>query len=218
VELFHLLLQTGLSRRFHKPPLKIFLDRVRLVWVTWCHPLPVDAAGMAIVSKAEREQAEARRLAAAELFAGGVARAEIARRLRVSATAVRKWHQRWLAEGADGLRSKGQPGYPPLLDEQQRRELVDVLNAGPKAAGFTGGWTLARVATVIRRRFGVRYRYPSAVWTLLHRLGFSLQRPARRAIERDEQAIIDWRQHTWSQVWERPKPAERGSAAPMSPA
>jgi transposase len=116
------------------------------------------------------------------------------------------------------LRSKGSPGYPPLLNEQQRSELVDVLNAGPKASGFTGGWTLARVATVIRRRFRVRYRYPSTVWALLHRLGFTVQKPARRAVERDEQAITDWRVHTWTQLVEPPEPAERGSAAPTSPA
>ncbi|WP_425552392.1 helix-turn-helix domain-containing protein [Dactylosporangium maewongense] len=62
-----------------------------------------------------------------------------------------------------------------------------------------GGWTLARVATVIRRRLGVVYRYPSSVWNLLHRLGFSAQRPARRAVERDEQKITDWREHIWTQ-------------------
>jgi transposase len=168
--------------------------------------------------KAEREQAEQRRLAAAQLFADGVAQAAIARRLGVTATAVCKWHRRWRAEGVDGLRSTGTPGYPPLLTEAQRTELVDVLNAGPKECGFDGGWTLARVATVIRRRFGVRYRYPSAVATLLHRLGFSVQKPARRALERDEQAITDWRTHTWSQLVEPPAPAEHGSAAPTSPA
>jgi putative transposase len=164
---------------------------------------------MAIVSKAEREQAEARRLAAAELFAGGVAQADVARRLGVTTTAVCKWHKRWLDKGADGLRSKGSPGYPRLLSEQQHRELVEVLNAGPAAVGFTGGWALARVATVVRRRFGVRYRYPSAVASLLHRLGFSVQRPARRAIERDEQAIADWRTHTWTQLVEPPEPADQ---------
>jgi transposase len=173
---------------------------------------------MAIVSKAEREQAEQRRLAAAELFAHNVPQAEIAHRFGVTTTAVRTWHKRWLADGADGLRSKGQPGYPPLLDQAQRAELVEVLNAGPKASGFDGGWTLARVAAVIRRRFAVVYRYPSAVATLLHRLGFTVQKPARRAVERDEQAIADWRKHTWSQVVEPPAPAGRGSAAPTSPA
>jgi transposase len=169
-------------------------------------------------SKAEREQAEARRLAAAELFVQDVPQAEIARRFGVTPQAVFIWRKRWLAEGADGLRSKGQPGYPPLLDEQKRADLVVVLNAGPKASGFDGGWTLARVATVIRRRFGVLYRYPSAVANLLHRLGFTVQKPARRAVERDEQAIADWREHTWSQLVEPPAPAERGSAAPTSPA
>jgi transposase len=173
---------------------------------------------MATVSKAEREQAEARRLAAAELFAQKVPQAEIARRFGVTPTAVCKWRKRWLAEGAEGLRSKGQPGYPPLLSQAQCTELVEVLKAPPKASGFDGGWTLARVATVIRRRFGVVYRYPSAVWTLLHRLGFSPQKPARRAIERDEQAITDWRQHTWTQLVEPRKPAGHGSAAPTSPA
>lgn len=173
---------------------------------------------MAIVSKAEREQAEARRLAAAELFAHNVPHVEIAHRFGVTTTAVRTWHKRWLADGVDGLRSKGQPGYPPLLGEKQRSELVELLNRGPKASGFDGGWTLARVATVIRRRFAVVYRYPSAVATLLHRLGFSVQKPARRAIERDEQAITSWRRHTWSQIVEPPKPAGRGSAAPTKPA
>jgi putative transposase len=168
--------------------------------------------------KAEREQAEARRLAAAELFADGVAQVEIARRFGVTATAVCKWHKRWLAEGTDGLRSKGQPGYPPLLDQAQRVELAEVLKAPPEASGFDGGWTLARVATVIRRRFGVLYRYPSVVWNLLHRMGFTVQKPARRAVERDEQAIAGWRSHTWSQVLEWPEPAGGGSAAPTSPA
>jgi putative transposase len=114
-------------------------------------------------ARAEREQAEQRRLAAGELFSQGVPQAQIARRLGVSTQAVYKWHKRWKADGVDGLRSGRPPGYPPLLDERQRVELVEVLNAGPKASGFDGGWTLARVATVIRRRFGVLYRYPSPV-------------------------------------------------------
>jgi transposase len=147
-----------------------------------------------------------------------VPQVEIARRFGVTPQAVFIWRKRWLAEGVDGLRSKGQPGYPPLLDEQQRAGLVEVLSAGPAASGFDCGWTLARVATVIRRRFGVRYRYPSAVANLLHRLGFTVQMPARRAVERDERAITDWREHTWTQLVKPPAPAERGSAAPTSPA
>ncbi len=169
-------------------------------------------------SKAEREQAEARRLAAAAWFAEGVPQAEIARRLAVTPAAVWKWRQRWLAAGADGLRSRGQPGHPPLLDQAQQAELAEIVKADPTACGFDGGWTLARVAAVIRRRFGVLYRYPSVVWSLLHRMGFSVQKPARRALERDEAAIDAWRGHTWTQLVEPPEPAGHGSAAPTSPA
>ena len=32
---------------------------------------------------------------------------------------------------------------------------------------------------------------------LLHRMGFSSQVPAHRAIERDEDAILTWRRETW---------------------
>jgi transposase len=170
-----------------------------------------------IGGKAEREQAEARRMAAAQLFVDGVSQAEIARRLGVRPQSVFTWHRRWLAEGSDGLRSKGPPGYPRLLDEQQCAELVAILTAGPQRSGFSGGWTLARVATVIRRRFQVVYRYPSAVASLLHRLGFSVQRPALRAHERDEQAIRFWREHTWTQLVKPPPPAVGGSAARTSP-
>src|SRR5437764_3200332 len=94
--------------------------------------------------KAERAQAEARRLAAAELFAQGVGPAEVARRFGVTPQSVSGWRKRWVVDGVDGLRSRGQPGYPPLLNETQRAELVGALNAGPEASGFDGGWTIAR--------------------------------------------------------------------------
>jgi putative transposase len=167
-------------------------------------------------SKAAREQAEQRRLAAAELFAQRVPQAEVARRLGVSAQAVCVWHRRWGADGVDGLRRKRAPGFQSWLTDDQLAELTRVLTAGAQASGFDGGWTLARVATVIRHRFGVRYRYPSGVWKLLHRIGFTAQRPARRAVERDQDAVNAWREHTWSQVVEAPGPAGHGSVAPTS--
>lgn len=179
-----------------------------------------DDVDMARVNtKAEREQAEQRRMTAARWFAEHVSQAEIARRLQVTPTSVCRWHKAWLAEGVDGLRSHGAPGNPPLLDQRQCAELVDILHEGPRAAGLPGdGWTLNRIATVIWRRFGVRYRYPSVVWNLLRRLGFTAQRPARRALERDEAAITAWRAQTWQRLVEPPAPAERGSVAPTSPA
>jgi transposase len=52
------------------------------------------------------------------------------------------------------------------------------------------------VAAVIERLTGVAY-HPGHVWKQLrHRLGYLL-RPARRAIERDEQAIARWVAEDW---------------------
>ena len=78
-----------------------------------------------------------------------------------------------------------------------REELLQ----GPRAHGFaTGVWTLGRVAIVIERLTGVHYG-PTQTWTILRtRLGWSRQRPARRAVERDEDAIVAWRENEWPRI------------------
>ncbi|WP_235619132.1 helix-turn-helix domain-containing protein [Embleya scabrispora] len=76
-----------------------------------------------------------------------------------------------------------------------------MLEAGPEAAGFTGQvWTLARVGRVITRVTGVVYASPSSVWRLLRAHGWSRQRSARRAVERDEEAVTTWRSTVWPRV------------------
>ena len=59
--------------------------------------------------------------------------------------------------------------------------------------------TLARIAEVVRRRFGAGYML-AGLDLLLHRIGWSVQVPARRAAERDEAAIAGWREETWPVV------------------
>jgi transposase len=138
----------------------------------------------------ERERLQARRLRAAELFAAGVHQAEVARQLGVSAQAVSVWHGRWQAGGTEALYSRGPSGPAPRLSDVQLATIEQALLEGATAHGFTGElWTLNRVATVIERLTGVRH-HPAWVWALLcHRLGGSVQRPVRRAAERDQAAI-----------------------------
>jgi transposase len=64
------------------------------------------------------------------------------------------------------------------------------LDAGPAAWGWDEDqrWTLARIAELVRRRFGVGYTL-AGLDLLLHRIGWSVQVPARHAAERDEAAI-----------------------------
>ena len=76
-----------------------------------------------------------------------------------------------------------------------------MLDLGPAAAGWDQDqrWTLAGVTALISRRFGVSYTLRGAS-SLLHRMGFSPQVPARRAAERDEDAVAAWRSVTWAKV------------------
>ncbi len=68
---------------------------------------------------------------------------------------------------------------------------------GPAACGYADQcWTLARVADQVWRRFGVEYTL-AGMDVLLHRIGWSVQVPARRAAERDEEKIARWREDTW---------------------
>ena len=149
----------------------------------------------------ERDRLQARRLRAAELFAAGVHQAEVARQLEVSAQAVSVWHGRWQQGGTDALRSRGPSGPAPRLSDAQLATIEQALLEGATANGFVGElWTLERIAVVIRRLTGVHH-HPAYVWALLrHRLGWSVQRPLRRAAERDQDAIHRWVADRWPRI------------------
>ena len=75
-----------------------------------------------------------------------------------------------------------------------RLRLVAALLEGPTAWGFrTDLWTLKRVGQVIAKTCHVSYSVPQ-VWRVLGQLGWSRQRPDRRARERNERAIRRWRE------------------------
>ncbi len=152
------------------------------------------------------------------MFAAGVHQAEVARQLEVSAQAVSVWHARWKQGGAEALRGKGPSGPPPRLSDQQLATVEQALLEGAAANGFTGElWTLDRIAVVIERLTGVRY-HPAWVWALLrHRLGWSVQRPKRRAAERDQAAIDRWVKERWPQILQTPNGAEPVWSSSTSP-
>jgi transposase len=166
----------------------------------------------------ERQRLQARRLRAAELFAAGVRQAGVARQLGVSVQAVSVWHRRWQASGADGLRSKGPSGPAPRLSDQQLTTVEQALLKGPTANGFVGElWTMDRIALVIWRLTGVRH-HPAHVWALLrHRLGWTVQRPKRRAAERDQAAIDQWVKIDWPRIKQTPNGAEPAWSSSTSP-
>src|SRR5215211_74580 len=121
----------------------------------------------------DRQAFEAVRMQAGALFAAGRSQAEVARQLGVARQNVSRWHARWRQGGLQALASRGPTGPDPRLDDQQLQDLDTTLRQGARANGFdTDHWTLAR-------------------------MGWRLQRPARRAVERDEQAIARWVAEDW---------------------
>ena len=165
----------------------------------------------------KRDRLQARRLCAAELFTAGVHQAEVARQLEVSAQAVSVWHARWQTGGTDALRSKGPSGPAPRLSDAQLARIEQALLEGATANGFGELWTLDRVALVIVRLTGVQH-HPAHVWALLrHRLGWSVQRPRRRAAERDQAAIDRWVKERWPRILQTPNGAEPAWSSSTSP-
>src|SRR5712691_4882272 len=147
---------------------------------------------------------EVRRKQAARLFAAGrETQGAIARRLGVSRQSVMRWYRAWRAGGREALRAAGRAGRKPRLAPEQLARVDTALREGPRAHGFsTGLWTLPRVALVIKRVTGVKY-HPGHVWRLLGALDWTLQRPAKRAKERNETAIRHWVTTRWPAVKKR---------------
>jgi transposase len=146
----------------------------------------------------DRQAFERVRLQAGALFAAGHTQAQVAHQLGVARQVVSRWHGCWHAGGLEALRSAGPTGQAPRLSDQQLAAIDQALSQGPRAHGFdTDHWTLARITTVIERLTGVTY-HRGHTWKLLrHRLHWRLQRPARRAVERDEAAIARWMAEDW---------------------
>jgi transposase len=143
---------------------------------------------------------EARRMQAAQWFAQGHPPATVVHCLRVSWQTASRWYHTWKRHGRSGLRGARRAGRKPRLDARAHRALTAALLAGARSWGFpTDLWTLQRVAAVIARKFHVRYSL-AQTWRLLGQLGWSRQRPARRARERDEAAIARWVRVRWPQV------------------
>jgi transposase len=164
---------------------------------------------------ARREQV---RLEAAEMMEAGASDREVARRFRVSRMSANRWRRALAAGGKQALASKGAGGARCKQTPAQLRELEAVLDAGPAAWGWQDQcWTLARIGELVRDRFGIEYTL-AGLDVLLHRIGWSVQVPARRAAERDEEAIAAWREETWPVIKGRRRTWAPGSVSRTSPA
>lgn len=150
--------------------------------------------------KLSRDEMERRRLLAADDLRGGMAQADVARKYGVSPASVSRWNKLLKERGKKALRRANPPGKSPALDEAQVRALERILLRGAQAYGYEADvWTLPRLSEVVKKEFGVKLDQ-SNVRRMLVRRGFSWQRPARRANERNEAAIKRWVKDEWPKI------------------
>jgi transposase len=190
-----------------------------VVTAAWCYAGVMrypDGGGLTAAERARREQV---RLTAADLIEAGASDREVARRFRVTRMSANRWRRALAAGGRAALMSKGPGGGPCKLSSAQVRELETVLEAGPAVWGWDEDqcWTLARIAEVVRRRFGVEYTL-AGLDLLLHRIGWSVQVPALQAAERNEAQIARWQEEAWPVIKRRRRTWAPGWSSKTNPA
>ena len=150
---------------------------------------------------------------AARLLSKGLSEAEVARQVGVHRQSVNRWYRQLQAEGRGSLKRAPRAGRKPQLTLVELRRLGHLLKRGPDAFGFaTNLWTLPRVARVIAQEWGINY-HPGHVWRVLRQIGWSCQRPTGRALERDEDAIRQWKRQRWPAL--KKKPNSRGKPSSL---
>lgn len=144
------------------------------------------------------KEQEKRRREGYRLLRQGQSQATVARTLEVSRETVSRWAERMATGGRKSWRSAGKRGPKARLGVAERAELRRVLKAGAIAAGYPNAlWTLPRVAEVIQRQWGVGLG-TTQVWRILReQLGWSCQRPERRARERNAAKVATWKRDVW---------------------
>jgi|SRR5262245_14005634 len=126
----------------------------------------------------------------------------VARVLGIARASMYRWLK--LAEQPDGLAAKPHPGPAPRLSYEQHLYLEHLLRQGAQAHGWPNQlWTGARIVHLIQRHFGVTFHHDHVGRFLRNRLGWSPQKPRRRARERDETGIWLWRECTFPRIVRR---------------
>ena len=150
-------------------------------------------------------QLEKRRLKAVEKLSDGISLNEIARQIGCSPSSVMRWRDAWQANGKTGLKPKPAPGRPSRLRANQKSHLTKMLLKGAMHNGYrTELWTTTRIAELIEKKWGVKY-HRDHICRLMASLRWSYQKPEKRALERDEAAIANWRKRRWPTVKKTPK-------------
>src|SRR5580765_4138211 len=152
---------------------------------------------------AQMDEATRKRVRAGRLMLAGKTPAQAAHAVGVARQTAYTWKALLDEGGIDALRAMPARGRPARLDDEQLQALGRALLQRPTEHGFgTELWTLKRVGVLIERLDDVKFGQ-TQIWRILGGLGFSVQKPERRAIERDEDAVQTWKRKTWPALKEQ---------------
>jgi transposase len=164
----------------------------------------MESLEMRAMAKRQLDDATKKRLRAGRMLLAGKRPAEVALAVGVARQTVYTWKGLLDDGGLDALQAVPGRGRPARLDQEQLARLRHALLQSPTKHGFgTELWMLKRVGTLIKRMYGVEFGQ-TQIWRILGALGFSAQKPERRAIERDEEAVRKWKRHTWPALKKKP--------------
>lgn len=159
-------------------------------------------------SKGSASALEATRRRAFGLVLDGHSQVAVARRLGLHPVTVAKWVARHRADGDDALAAKPTPGRPRFLSPTQEHQVKNWLTQKPTAHGFrTDLWSARRIVELIRQHFGVTF-HPGSMRRWLTERGYSPQRPAKKARQRNDDAIAGWVANDWPAI-QKKRPRRR---------
>jgi transposase len=139
--------------------------------------------------------------------------ADLAQELDVDRSTATRWVAAYAERGFPALKPGTPPGPEPKLNAAQSAELAAVIEEGPREAGFEAGiWTGRLVSEFIRERFGVVFHW-KYVPQLLHRLGFSVQRPRKLLAKADLKAQAIWLRTTFPAIKKKRAPRAASSSS-----
>jgi transposase len=137
------------------------------------------------------DELERRRKRAVQAVTDGQTRKTVAEVLGVHIKTIARWIRE--SRTPEGLNAKPQPHPAPGLTDADLRRLERLLAKGAKAHGWHNQlWTAARVARLIEREFDISYHPEHVRKILKRRLGWTSQKPRRKARERDDKEVARW--------------------------
>lgn len=143
------------------------------------------------------------------MFDDGCTRTEVAEALGVSWRSAHEWYKRWSTGGQQSLQASTNPGPAPKFNDDEVALIREGLLGGAVASGYTNElWTLRRVSGLVLK-LTTKKTSPSEAWRLLRRMNWSPQKPERRARERDQEKIDQWKKVDWPALCQKAEKEER---------